>query len=873
MATTGTGLDINVTLRAIDQTAAAILSADERLAGFAKRQLERLATLERASTLAATRFMTSVGQMGDAVERGVRESSTAIEGTMDAAGKRVVTKAKANADAVLEAWRKSIAAPVVSETAGGFQGSAADLARARAESRAEAQRELEIAAEIGRRNEEKLEAQRRLAAAEQAQNAARTTAVSVETTLTERERQQLAIQEQQEAVARRLAEIEARRAVLRGSDVAGAATLPGRAGRAGRFGLLAQTGIYTASDLVASLGSGISPTRIALQQGPQVAQAIAMAGVPLAVIGAVAAKLALIAVAAAPLIFALTRLAQVVRTNSENIANLSGTNRRTGEVIQEGVEGRRREGRLTNEQAQEFQARARAIREQQARFEAGPSPLRASLGTFLGGGDPIKLFAERQAAQEREQLEILEANRKLFRDINEAESASHSARASMAIAAEENRVAMARNARELELNALNDRMAEVLASEFNGQEERVRVLSEFYAAAVRASEENEQDMASLSRLRIREIDAELERTRFNTDEYWGLMRERAEIEAQLTMATAAAAAERAKLRRDERLGTDEEVRRERERLREEALRRIGGDFRSGRVAKFSEMNRLADQGILRKEDRPEGPDPENFGQQAEYQLVQYQNALGTFAENAAIVMASPLQGFHNGLTNALDEMLEKGGTVGDMFSNIAVSLGATMRRAFAQMVSDWIMTHVVMKGVAIAYEAFLKVLRWTGVLDANAAETAKTPALAANATLASIGSYGVAVAIGLAAIAGILAATGAFNEGGLVPGGGPDRDSVLARLTPGEVVIPRREVQRRGAAYFLNNYVNGGGRMADPATIASYNRGGVVSGMDFGGRDVAIYMFDSRAAANQAASQSDVDAVVIDAAQRNVHKL
>ncbi|MDP3853150.1 phage tail length tape measure family protein [Phenylobacterium sp.] len=46
----------------------------------------------------------------------------------------------------------------------------------------------------------------------------------------------------------------------------------------GMSNMTRQTMIYTGSDIVASLGSGISPAMIALQQGPQVLQAIAMEG-------------------------------------------------------------------------------------------------------------------------------------------------------------------------------------------------------------------------------------------------------------------------------------------------------------------------------------------------------------------------------------------------------------------------------------------------------------------------------------------------------------------------------------------------------------------------------------------------------------------
>jgi hypothetical protein len=45
------------------------------------------------------------------------------------------------------------------------------------------------------------------------------------------------------------------------------------------------------------------------------------------------------------------------------------------------------------------------------------------------------------------------------------------------------------------------------------------------------------------------------------------------------------------------------------------------------------------------------------------------------------------------------------------------------------------------------------------------------------------------------------AAAGAFNEGGEVPGpAGPDRDSVMAALTPGEFVVRRGAVRKLGLA-------------------------------------------------------------------------
>jgi TP901 family phage tail tape measure protein len=54
-------------------------------------------------------------------------------------------------------------------------------------------------------------------------------------------------------------------------------------------------------------------------------------------------------------------------------------------------------------------------------------------------------------------------------------------------------------------------------------------------------------------------------------------------------------------------------------------------------------------------------------------------------------------------------------------------------------------------------------------------------------------------ALGAAAAAAAFAFLMAFNKGGLVPGGGPDRDSIPAVLTPGEFVMRRETVQKVGS--------------------------------------------------------------------------
>jgi TP901 family phage tail tape measure protein len=74
---------------------------------------------------------------------------------------------------------------------------------------------------------------------------------------------------------------------------------------------------------------------------------------------------------------------------------------------------------------------------------------------------------------------------------------------------------------------------------------------------------------------------------------------------------------------------------------------------------------------------------------------------------------------------------------------------------------------------------------------------AKMGAVKAFSAFASIPIIGPA--LGAAAAAAAFAFLIAFNKGGLVPGGGPDRDSVPAVLTPGEFVMRRETVQKVGS--------------------------------------------------------------------------
>ncbi len=194
-----------------------------------------------------------------------------------------------------------------------------------------------------------------------------------------------------------------------------------------------------------------------------------------------------------------------------------------------------------------------------------------------------------------------------------------------------------------------------------------------------------------------------------------------------------------------------------------------------------------------------GPDPNNAVEQGYAKWSALMDRIGTDSQRLADLVIAPFEGLFTGLSSSIEGLINGTMRWGDALMNIGRSVVQSLVKAFSDMVAQWIMSHIIMKGVSLAWHAFLKAIGAEQVATSNAQEAAKMPALAANATLASIGSWGTAVLVGVAAIAAILASVGAFADGGLVTGpGGPREDRVLARLSPGEYVVPADAVQAIG---------------------------------------------------------------------------
>lgn len=178
------------------------------------------------------------------------------------------------------------------------------------------------------------------------------------------------------------------------------------------------------------------------------------------------------------------------------------------------------------------------------------------------------------------------------------------------------------------------------------------------------------------------------------------------------------------------------------------------------------------------------------------QLVTLTNEYGNWARDVGKLLMSPITGFHKAFEDALDKML----TTGKInFATFGLSILSTIRQSFVNMVADWVTSHIVMKGISIAFNALLSALGWAHVADKSAQQAASVAAgdaqatanlgvnaaLAASyaslwttaATLATIASWGgaaLAAPAEIAASTAIVAATSAIprESGGPVSAGG-----------------------------------------------------------------------------------------------------
>lgn len=209
--------------------------------------------------------------------------------------------------------------------------------------------------------------------------------------------------------------------------------------------------------------------------------------------------------------------------------------------------------------------------------------------------------------------------------------------------------------------------------------------------------------------------------------------------------------------------------------------------------------------------------PLGFVDQLGAELGILQDQLGTFTQNAAAAISDTIGGSVSAISAGITNWITGAETFGQAMSNIGRNvlnivvsefIGAIVR-GFAQMLISYITTKNAMFLIDVAFAA--------KSLALNIASAAKSfIAWLPSAIAASVSSYGVAAAVGLAAVLAVVAATGGFAEGGYTGDGGKYEPAGIVHK--GEYVMPKHAVNRIGIArlerlryaYDLPGYANGG---------------------------------------------------------------
>lgn len=237
-----------------------------------------------------------------------------------------------------------------------------------------------------------------------------------------------------------------------------------------------------------------------------------------------------------------------------------------------------------------------------------------------------------------------------------------------------------------------------------------------------------------------------------------------------------------------------------------------------------------------------GPNPESIGEQMEASLTNLENQFGTTAQAIA-------RSFEQVIGTAVDSV--SGGLqvlIGDtrywthQLGTVAGPIMGALTGAISRMFTEWIAKRVMlsMKEIALA----------------KAETAAKMP----SALLTSIKSFGIAAALGAAAMGVAMAAFGGFREGGYT--GDAPRDKVAGFVHGQEFVFDAPSVARVG----LDNLeaLRSGQPLAPTAAEQSSSPAQT---------SINIAAFDDRVDVKKWAESSEGEAWFVDMAKRTAHQL
>jgi hypothetical protein len=256
--------------------------------------------------------------------------------------------------------------------------------------------------------------------------------------------------------------------------------------------------------------------------------------------------------------------------------------------------------------------------------------------------------------------------------------------------------------------------------------------------------------------------------------------------------------------------------------------------------------------------------PNSIGRGVDAGLSDSINQFGTDAQIVAGGVQASFQGAFQGISTSLQGLINGTMTWGDALRNISSTIMNSIIGAISDMFAKWLVGRAAQGLASIA---------WTQAETAAVieGETASLPVKTAGAVASGISSYGLAIAGGIAALALIASASGAFAEGGPVSGPGTGTsDSIPAWLSNGEYVMPAdKTAQYRPLLDSMR-----AGTLNPSQLAAAPSAGGGSAAQSGSSTKIAIHAhYDQQAAVMAASRTSDFENVIVDMVARNFHRI
>lgn len=286
---------------------------------------------------------------------------------------------------------------------------------------------------------------------------------------------------------------------------------------------------------------------------------------------------------------------------------------------------------------------------------------------------------------------------------------------------------------------------------------------------------------------------------------------------------------------------------------------------TARALALQKVNELTSQQIDLQRQLQAAENASNWGYQFGVVIAQLQN-VGTVAQQAAQAFSNVFNTAISSISGGITGLIMGTKSWAQALAQIGSTIMTTVVESIVEMGVRWVFTHVLMRTAMELTAALSDSLKAKDVATTNAAELAKKPALLSSATLASIGSYGLATIIGVAILASVAALFGGFAAGGYTGNGGKLQPAGIVHR--GEFVFNADAVNRIGIGN-LEAMHNGGAQHRDASTGGqmiggSSKKQGALAGVHL--------HFNEQAMVHHLERSGNAEDWVVDVMSRNIHK-